>query len=121
LKLIHQGTSGGVSLIGTIGASLGSLTICLSALPWIDTYHLYFIISTFIVGIIGSFYDSLLGSTLQAQYICGVCKKITERKSHCEKGTSLYSGIKVFNNDVVNFTASFLGTLTMFFILSLIN
>ncbi len=112
-KLTKQGTSGGVSVIGTIGALFGASSVSLSAVIWIGESYTYFLGTTIIVGVLGSLLDSLLGSTFQAQYICNQCKKITERYNHCNTLTSFYSGVKWINNDRVNFFASLFGVIIL--------
>jgi uncharacterized membrane protein len=58
-------------------------------------------------GFFASILDGLLGATIQAQYLCPACNKITERKNHCgDNETSLHSGIRWINNDLVNFLSS---------------
>jgi uncharacterized membrane protein len=58
-------------------------------------------------GFFASLLDSLLGATIQAQYLCPVCKKVTERKKHCrDNQTTFYSGLSWINNDLVNFYCS---------------
>jgi len=58
-------------------------------------------------GFFASLLDSLLGATIQAQYLCPICSKITERKNHCgDNQVSFYSGISWINNDMVNFFCS---------------
>ncbi len=114
-KKVEQGTSGGISLRGTAGALMGAFIIPLSSLSWIGTNFFYFVIYATAAGFLGSFVDSILGASVQAQYKCGKCNKITERKSHCGKETSLYKGFSWINNDAVNFAASLSGC--FFFIL----
>jgi uncharacterized membrane protein len=56
--------------------------------------------------------DSLLGATLQAQYRCPVCRKITEKTSHCgQEIIPLERGYRMINNDVVNFCNTVAGGL----------
>ena len=62
-KLVEQGISGGVSLIGFIGAVLGSVVISISAFQWINHYELLIILIA--SGFLGSTFDSVLGSTFQ--------------------------------------------------------
>jgi len=60
-------------------------------------------------GFVGSIADSLLGASVQAQYKCRVCERITERKIYCNKEENLFSGIRWVNNDAVNFGAGISG------------
>jgi len=65
-----------------------------------------------IAGISGSMVDSLLGATIQAQYQCPECQKITERKMHCQQQiTRQISGKAWMNNDWVNMLCSVSGVL----------
>lgn len=100
-KKVPKGISGGVSIIGTIT----SLIVCLYAglvyffIYEIDFYRMFVIFITSFSGII---LDSILGSKIQVQYRCVVCKKITERECHCKKPTELVKGYKFFDNTRIN-------------------
>lgn len=111
LKQVEQGTSGGISAAGTTGAVLGALVISLSAQFWISFDLLPFLVLVIISGVAGSFVDSILGSTIQAQYRCDVCGKNIEAKIHCGKISTRIKGIKWIGNDVVNFAASLSGAI----------
>lgn len=101
LKSVAPGTNGGVSLGGFASGALGALFVAGSSYPFIYSDRI-FIISAF-AGVIGSLVDSFIGGTIQAQYKCSVCNKITEKKLHCNLQTELFSGLKWLNNDFVNF------------------
>src|SRR5712692_7874716 len=65
-----------------------------------------------ISGLAGSFFDSLLGATVQAMYYCPTCDKETERRIHnCGTQAQPLRGVKWVNNDVVNFLATAFGGL----------
>ncbi len=115
LRKVEQGTSGGISLPGTAGAILGAFIIPISSLSWISTNLIFFVVSATAAGFLGSIVDSILGASVQAQFKCGVCNKITEKKNHCGYSTSLCKGYSWINNDTVNFIASLSGCI--FFIL----
>lgn len=107
---VEQGISGGVSVIGFIGAALGATIITISAAPWLNiSYELFSIILA--SGFLASVFDSILGSTYQAKYNCLVCGKTIENKFHCGKNTVHTNGIKWLDNDAVNFAASLFGGL----------
>jgi uncharacterized protein (TIGR00297 family) len=108
---VEQGISGGVSLIGFIGAVLGAILISVSASPWSDNFSEFMMI-IFISGFLGSTFDSVMGSTLQGKFNCVVCNKTVDNKIHCGKNSDLISGIKWLNNDAVNFAASLSGGIT---------
>lgn len=115
LKKIPMGTSGGVTFLGTIGALFGSFLIATSGILIYNYYNNidlsnFFIIWITAAGFFGMIIDSILGLTIQAQYKCPKCKKITEKTVHCHiKNLPLVRGIKWFNNDIVNFSCTFAG------------
>jgi uncharacterized protein (TIGR00297 family) len=106
------GTSGGVTLLGTGAAAVGSLS--LSFFFWViqrrDGTNLALPFITFISGLAGSLFDSFLGATVQAMYYCPVCDKETERRVHsCSTKTLPLRGLPWMNNDVVNLLATSFG------------
>jgi len=105
LKQVEPGTSGGVSIKGTFGGIIGSIVIFASATFWIK-WELVKLLIVVVAGLIGSFVDSFLGATLQAQYKCKVCGKITEKKLHCDGFAELIRGKRWLNNDFVNFVCT---------------
>lgn len=109
-SLVEQGVSGGISLIGIMGATFGSITIAISALIWLIHFDVLMII--IICGLLASTLDSVLGATVQAKYNCSICNKIIERKTHCGVSTLHSKGLKWFNNDVVNLAASTFGAVS---------
>ena len=54
-------------------------------------------------------FDSFLGATVQAQFKCSVCGKVTERIIHCNNNTKHTKGINWLNNDLVNLLAGISG------------
>jgi len=107
LKSVPAGTSGGITWGGSLGALLGALILALSGIYFTDAMNSqtwYMIILVTMSGFVASFIDSLLGATLQAQFQCSSCGKITEKKNHCgQKNYNKVKGLKWMNNDVVNF------------------
>lgn len=113
---VGPGRSGGVSLTGLAGAALGALAIGLSGLPFlpgdgrltglkVSPAALLAAVTT--SGLLASLVDSLLGATLQSQYRCPACGKITEKHEHCAgQAGQLVQGKRWINNDVVNFLAT---------------
>ena len=109
---VEPGTSGGISLTGSISAFAGSLLIALLAsIVWqgntISSGFLQqasFIALLSLSGLGGSLLDSLLGASIQAIYTCPVCQKETERHPYhtCGSLTTLKRGWAWLNNDWVN-------------------
>jgi len=111
-ETVSPGTSGGITPLGIGAAVAGALTLgtvfwllqrcrrSLASLPFIALAS----------GLIGSLVDSFLGATVQAMYFCPHCQQETERRVHsCGTKTQALRGISWFNNDAVNFFATFCG------------
>lgn len=95
---VPPGTEGGISVPGTLASIGGSLVISLTALIFfsLDVTAFFCI---FLAGFLGSLSDSYLGATLQRQnYVIG-----TTRFSRFET--------VVFDNNIVNWTATGAGSL----------
>jgi uncharacterized protein (TIGR00297 family) len=111
-KAVPKGTSGGVSLAGSLAAAGGALLIALVGGLLVST-SLGFMLAVTLAGLLGSYFDSLLGATVQAIYYCPKCRKETERHPlhTCGTKTSLRRGLPWLDNDVVNFSSALFGVL----------
>ena len=101
---MERGTSGAVSLPGTVAAFLGSFsTAVLSSVLWIRSLSLSDGMLITLLGFFNMFLDSLMGRFFQERFQCAVCGKIVEQPAHCGKRGNRIRGIPHFSNHAVNF------------------
>ncbi|MEW6084436.1 MAG: DUF92 domain-containing protein [Chloroflexota bacterium] len=102
-KRVEKGTSGGVSLVGTLASLAGSALI--AALASLFTYNWSLFLPITFAGLAGSLFDSFLGATVQAMYFCPTDNKETEKHPlhTCGTETVHLRGWKWLTNDWVNF------------------
>ena len=111
---VPQGTSGGITIIGTFGSLLGSIIIGLIGYLFIlDKTTTFFVI---VAGFLSSIVDSILGSTNQARFISPEGSIITEKN---EVNYFLYTGSIIINNDTVNLYCTISGPI-IFLIISVL-
>lgn len=111
---VPHGTSGAVSLGGTLAGIFGAFIIALSGWRWIGQMEWWYPFMLVIAGVIGSAVDSLLGATFQAQYKCEICGRIVEHPMHCNTPARLSNGYRWLTNDWVNGACATTGAVTTF-------
>jgi uncharacterized protein (TIGR00297 family) len=105
---VPPGTSGGVTVAGSVATVGGALFVAAlaRALGWPAAVT----IAALVAGVTGALVDSLLGATLQQRRWCERCNVATERAEHgCGAATVYRGGLRWLDNDRVNLLASFAG------------
>lgn len=116
-KKVPPGTSGGISVAGTAGSFLGILLIVGSVLfTGVIQMDALLIAKIIVAGMGGALIDSVLGATVQAQYQTA-SGTITEKSADHESATRLLTGIRIIDNDVVNWTCAISGAVIMYLLL----
>lgn len=126
-KPVEGGTSGGVTLLGTLAALAGSALVVGAAWgfwpgdrPPAQWTQLLVLV---LAGLLGSLVDSWLGATVQAIYYCPTCKKETEKTPahHCGTPTSHLRGWEWLDNDWVNILCTGSGAILAVLALELVQ
>lgn len=119
-KRVEKGTSGAISMLGTISAVLGSLLIAIVG-DWVFNLTIRDFWIVFVFGYFGNMIDTIIGAYYQQTYQCTVCGIETEKKIHCGKKNVRFRGYEIINNDFVNFISGFLSILLAYiFLISLL-
>ena len=111
---VEKGTSGGISMGGSLAAlgGAGLVAFCAQVVHPASGFVLIFIFTT-LAGLLGAMFDSFLGATFQAIYTCPQCHKETERHPlhTCGATTIRLRGLSWLNNDLVNVGCALVGAL----------
>lgn len=109
-KRTERGTSGAISLLGSVAGLAGSLLIALLS-QWLFQLNHVMTLAIFLFGFIGNMVDTLMGAFIQQVYVCGKCGLETEKEHHCGLPTTKLKGLPFMNNEMVNFLSGFLAAL----------
>jgi len=107
LAAMEPGSSGGVSVPGSIALLAGALSIAAGAARLGMTAESAAVVAG---GVAGAVADSLLGASVQQRRRCDACERWTERRVHaCGAATRHAAGFAWMDNDAVNFAATAVG------------
>jgi len=106
-KIVPPGQSGGTTLLGNVGALVGSTFVVSIAyffqfLTDTDSIHWLIWVLIILLGFVSQWIDALVGAFFQALYYCDKCRCNTEKKIHCGHETRLVKGLDWIDNDLVN-------------------
>lgn len=110
LRLVPPGTSGGVTLRGSLATIAGAAYI--GGAAWAFGWDGRAAAAAAAGGVAGAFADSLLGALLQIRRRCPQCDVATERGIHrCGAPTEITGGLTWLDNDAVNLACALAGGL----------
>ncbi|XJZ26223.1 DUF92 domain-containing protein [Bacillota bacterium Lsc_1132] len=109
-KRVDRGTSGAVSLLGSMAALFGSFLIA-SVSFMLFSFDLHSALLVFIFGYFGNIIDTVLGAFVQQNFLCTICALKTEKKHHCQHPTLQIKGLAFFDNDMVNFLSGLIAVI----------
>ncbi|MGD0477412.1 MAG: DUF92 domain-containing protein [Nitrososphaerales archaeon] len=114
-RSVTPGTSGGVTLLGVLGAVFASLVIgSMAFFLGLMSMRLAVVPICVIGGVFGACFDSVLGAAVQRRGYCVICHKPTEALRHCGESTHVAGGVPYIENNVVNLFATVAGAVVSF-------
>jgi uncharacterized protein (TIGR00297 family) len=106
-KRVAPGTSGGISLVGSIAMVAGAAFVAIVA-RLLGIPALWWAVIA--GGAFGAVTDSVLGATLQERRWCPACSTASEQLVHtCGTTTTLAGGVAWMTNDTVNLLSTVVG------------
>lgn len=119
-RRVEKGTSGAVSLIGTIASFAGAVFISLLFFVFMESFDWTIFIMITAAGFLGNVFDTVAGAYWQAEFRCTVCNSSTESPVHCGTATVKNKGYTWLNNEAVNFLSSLFAGVILFLMLVII-
>jgi uncharacterized protein (TIGR00297 family) len=104
-RSVPPGTSGGVTVLGSVGAVVGAIIVAATGSLAGGGPHL--LAAGTLIGFAGMLVDSVLGATLQGRFFCPRCELPSEWRLHrCGQATVWKGGFAWLSNDGVNLAAT---------------
>ncbi|WP_353268915.1 DUF92 domain-containing protein [Gemmatimonas sp.] len=112
-SFVPTGTSGAVSVPGSVGMLLAALGFALSA-HWVGLIPMSAVAAVALAGVTGAVVDTVVGAWWQARRWCPSCERETEQHRHrCGTTTVHYRGVSWLGNDAVNLLCTVAGAAAM--------
>jgi uncharacterized protein (TIGR00297 family) len=113
---VPAGTSGAITVIGTIAMIAGAAVVAIMSVPFVinggESAAAVSFMAILLGGVCGAFSDTLIGAWLQQRRWCPRCGMETEQLVHtCGTTTAAVAGPRVLDNDAVNFLCTLVGAL----------
>ncbi len=104
-RVVTAGTSGGITVLGSLGGALGATVTALAAALLGLTQQVA--VAALVGGLCGMTVDSVLGATAQGRYVCETCEETGETRIHlCGRRGRQTAGSAWIDNDAVNLIAT---------------
>lgn len=113
-RSVQPGTSGAVSLAGSLGGIVGATAIGLTGMLMMNPSEWTLPHVVVSAGVAGSICDSLIGAILQVRYQCSICGKLVESAKSCHGAVVHVGGFRWVTNDTVNLICTVAGGFVAF-------
>lgn len=113
VRTVAVGTSGGISIAGTVAAIFGAVMIALIGMQF-ESLGVRDLAVVGVSGFVGGLVDSILGASLQVQYRCQHCDALVDDSEHHGAQATYQRGIRWLTNNGVNVACSMAGAMSAF-------